>query len=182
MMWVLHRRPSRRRFGALCVSTAAIIIAAFLVLTAVLFVWPSTNTPRRSDAIVVLGGSGLRVQKGVALARAGYAPYLAISITPNAPCPPPPTGVKVVCFTPNPLTTQGEARAVAKLAREHHWRQIIVVSNVPQTTRARIRLDRCYDGTLLFDPVSPGGFSAWIYGIVYEWGSLIKALTLQRGC
>lgn len=163
-------------------AALGVTISVFLVLTAVLFVWPSTNAPRHSNAIVVLGGSGLRVQKGLALARAGYAPNLVISITSLALCPPPPIGVKVVCFIPDPLTTQGEARAVAKLAHEHHWRQIIVVSSVPQTTRARIRLDRCYHGTYLFDPVSPGGLSAWIYGIVYEWGALVKALTLQRGC
>ena len=158
------------------------IVVVILLLTAVLFVWPSTSGPRRSNAIVVLGGSGLRVQKGLALARAGYAPNLVISITPLVPCPRPPNQVKVICFVPDPLTTQGEARAVAKLAHEHHWRQMIVVSSVPQTTRARIRLDRCYHGALLFDPVGPGGLGAWMYGIVYEWGALAKALTLQRGC
>lgn len=70
-----HRR--RRRPLRWCLALFGVMIAVVLTLTAVFFVWPSTNAPRRSDAIVVLGGSGPRLQKGLALARAGYAPYLA---------------------------------------------------------------------------------------------------------
>ena len=81
----------------------------------------------------------------------------------------------VICFHPHPATTQGEARAVTKLARTHNWRQIIVVPGIPQTTRARIRFDRCYHGTLFFDPASPGGPCAWIHNVFYEWGALAKA-------
>jgi uncharacterized SAM-binding protein YcdF (DUF218 family) len=162
-----------------------VLTTLFLVLTATLFVWPSTNAPRRSDAIVVLGGSGTRIQKGLALARAGYAPYLVVSVDDRAEhshCPTPPPKVSIICFIPDPLTTQGEARAVTKLALAHNWRQIIVVPGMPQTTRARIRFDRCYHGTLLFDPASPGGVGAWIHSVLYEWRALAKALTLQRGC
>jgi uncharacterized SAM-binding protein YcdF (DUF218 family) len=173
----------RGRRNILIALTA--LVALFLVLTAILFVWPSTNAPRRSDAIVVLGGSGPRIQKGLALARAGYAPYLVISVSDRADhpqCPTPPPKVSIICFIPHPLTTQGEARAVARLARTHNWRQIILVPGIPQTTRARIRFDRCYHGTLLFDPASPGGLGEWIHNVIYEWGALIKALALQRGC
>jgi hypothetical protein len=60
------RRHSLFALGAL--------VALFLVVTAILFVWPSTNAPRRSDAIVVLGGSVPRLPRDLALAREGSAP------------------------------------------------------------------------------------------------------------
>ena len=158
------------------------IIALFLVATAVLFIWPSTNVPRRSDAIVVLGGAGPRVPKGMALARAGYAPYLVISNPNHLRCPQPPRRTKVICFVPEPSTTQGEARDVAKMAREHNWHQIIVVPDKPQILRARIRFERCFHGTLLLDPAEPAGPFEWVSDLGYEWGALIKTLTLQPGC
>jgi uncharacterized SAM-binding protein YcdF (DUF218 family) len=173
---------ARHRGRRIIFLVIAALLALFLILTAVLFVWPATNAPRRSDAIVVLGGSGPRIQKGVALARAGYAPDLVISGPDASSCHWAIHNVKVICFQPNPPTTQGEARAVAALAKEHNWHQIIVVSGIPQTTRARIRFNRCTDRTLLFDPASPGGLGEWIHNVLYEWGALIKALTLQRGC
>jgi uncharacterized SAM-binding protein YcdF (DUF218 family) len=174
------RWNGRRLRWTLAVVGAVVVLC--LVLTALLFVWPSTNTPRRSDAIVVLGGTGPRLQKGLELASQGYAPYLAVSDPPGEPCPVAPRGVTVICFRANPLTTQGEARATAKLARQHHWSQIIVISGTPQTTRARIRFTRCYSGTLLFVPANPVGLRSWIYNIAYEWGALAKALVVQRGC
>jgi len=174
-------RSGRHRLRRSLIALGLLIVV-FLALTAALFVFPSTNAPRRSDAIVVLGGSGPRLQKGLDLAHAGYAPYLVLSGYSRSTCPTPPRGVKVICFLPHPDTTQGEAREVAKLARIHAWHQIIAVPGTPQTTRARIRLERCYSGTLLFDPASPGGFREWFDHVMYEWGALVKALTLQRGC
>lgn len=158
------------------------MVVVFVVLTAVLFVWPATNAPRRVDAIVVLGGSGARLPKGLELARAGYAPVLVVSDHEEAPCPAGGPRVQVICFNPAPATTQGEARDVTRLAAAHHWDQLLVVAGTPQTTRARIRFDRCYRGTLLIDPVSPVGVEQWLYNVAYEWGALVKAFTIQRGC
>ena len=156
----------------------AVVVVLFLVLSAVLFVWPRTDAPRKSDAIVVLGGADARMTKGLKLARDGYAPTLLISSPYPSACRYDIPGVSVICFSPSPETTQGEARYVAKFATERRWHQIIVVSGTAQTLRARLRLDRCYSGTALFDPAG----SPNLYGVVYEWGALAKALTIQRGC
>ena len=153
-------------------------VVAFLVLSAVLFVWPRTNAPRKVDVIVVLAGASDRVAKGLKLAAVGYAPTLLISTTDSSACQHKIPGVSVICFRPSPETTQGEARYVAKLASRNHWHQILVVSGTAQTIRARLRFDRCYHGAALFDPVG----SVSVKEILYEWGALAKALTFQRGC
>jgi uncharacterized SAM-binding protein YcdF (DUF218 family) len=176
----MNRRKRRALKSSLVVSVVVIVV--FLLLSAVLFVWPRTDAPRKSDAIVVLGGADDRVAKGLKLAMEGYAPTLLISTPYPSACRYDVPGVSVICFAPSPETTEGEAHYVAKLAAERHWRQIIVVSGTAQTLRARIRFDRCYSGTALFDPAGSGGVISWIHNVAYEWGALSKALILQRGC
>lgn len=158
------------------------MVVAFVVLSAILFVWPRTDTPRKSDAIVVLGGADARLTKGLKLASEGHAPTLLISTPYPSACRYRIPGVAIVCFAPSPETTQGEARYVAKLASERHWSQIIVVSGTAQTLRARLRFDRCYHGTALIDPAAPGAVAGWVHDVAYEWGALAQALTIQRGC
>lgn len=162
------------------VAGSAVSAVIILVLSAILFVWPRTDAPQKADAIVVLGGGGggIRLTKGLKLASDGYAPTLLISTPDHSRCRYSVPGVSVICFHPSPQTTQGEARDVAKLASEHHWSQIIVVSGRAQTTRARLRFDRCYHGTALFDPAG----SVNVQDVVYEWGALAKALINQRDC
>jgi hypothetical protein len=163
------------------------LVLAFCALTLRLFVHPDLNAPRRSDAIVVLGGSGAKADdEGIALAKEGYAPIIAFSLAyPTLPCGHSiahlPTE-RVLCFVANPRTTQGEARSIAHLAGEYHWHQIIVVMRTTQATRARLRIGRCYSGQLLEVGVTPSSLSAWMYGIVYEWGALAKALVVQPSC
>ncbi len=122
------------------------VVAAVLSLSARLFVWPTTDAPRRSDAIVVLGGARPgRFMKGLALARAGNAAVLAISVSAlpaGADCASSVPGVDFICFSPNPASTQGEARYVAALAERRHWGRIIVIASTTQVTRARIRFER----------------------------------------
>jgi hypothetical protein len=159
-----------------------VVVVLVLVLSAVLFVWPRTDTPRKSDAIVVLGGADARVAKGLKLATEGYAPTLLISTPYPSACRYDVPGVSVICFAPSPETTHGEARYVARLAAARDWHQIIVVSGTAQALRARLRFDRCYSGTALFDPAAPSSVGAWVHDVAYEWGALAKALTIQRGC
>jgi len=165
-----------------------IICVAFIVfvaLTARLFVWPQTDVPRRAGAIVVLGSDAVnemrRVEEGKKLFRAGDAPVLAISAA-SRPCPVNVTIPRVFCFNADPDSTQGEARFIEATARVRHWRSVIVVAGRPQTTRARLRIERCYAGTIEMVGVDPPSPEQWVYQIAYEWGATIKALTIQRGC
>jgi uncharacterized SAM-binding protein YcdF (DUF218 family) len=167
-----------------------VLVLVFCVMTAVLFVYPDLNPPERSDAIVVLGGHGKPAyEKGVALARQGYAPRLVLSLQDWQSCRPYQSylalhlsRVKVNCFKPNPQTTQGEARAIEAFARRLHWTRIIVVLPTTQASRARLRIGRCYSGQVLEVAFSPQGIGEWLYQFVYEWGAMFKAVVLQPSC
>lgn len=171
---------SRRR--TITVGVAGVLTVAFIVTTGRLFVFPRHDRPAPVDAIVMFAGSAGRLERAVALARAGYAPVLAVSApTAKDPCPGPIPGVEVICFAPDPLTTQGESEWVGRAAARRGWHSLLVVTSTSQSTRARIRLDRCFDGAALMQGVSPPR-RLWPYMIAYEWAAMGKALVLQRHC
>jgi uncharacterized SAM-binding protein YcdF (DUF218 family) len=175
----------RTRRSRLAAALVVVLVLVFVALTLRLFVYPDLNAPEHADAIVVLGTSEANAySEGVALAHQGFAPAIALSI-PSYDCvhslAAAPT-VRVLCFSPDPQTTQGEARSIAHMASEYHWRRIIVVMSTTQATRARLRIGRCYAGQVLEVAATPSGFWSWVDNIVYEWGALAKALVTQRGC
>ncbi len=174
--WPVHR--SRRAkwliFGILAV------VALFIAASVRLFLLPARDSPRHVDAIFVLGGSARRLPEGIKLAREGYAPNLVVS-TPGQGCPRAIPKVTIRCFDPDPSTTQGEAREIAKLSKQYQWKSIIVISTTEQTTRARLRIKRCTDIDVAYVSV-PELVGRVPYSIVYEWAALGKALIFQRGC
>lgn len=176
--------PPGLRRRRLLRSAAALLAIVFVLATARQFVFPQRDTPTRVDAIVMFAGSAGRLEWAVYLARLGYAPVLAVSQpTPDDICPPDTIpNVKVMCFHPRPLTTQGEARWTATAAAAHGWRSILVITSTPQDNRARLRLGRCYDGDVRVSPVGPPTRAAWAYMIPYEMAATVKALVFQRGC
>jgi hypothetical protein len=161
-----------------------VVLVAFLGATARLFVWPDRGLPPTVDAIVSLDVPYGAVGEAVRLAEQHRAPYLVVSLgRPQSSygCPPPVTGVRLICFNPDPATTRGEAEVVGRLAHRYHWHSIAVVTITPQDTRARLRMERCFTGPVYVrtTPI-PGG--AWPNQLAYEWGALFKALVLQRSC
>ncbi len=177
------------RFKARRARITAVVVLAMVLLfcasTLRLFVFPDLNAPARSDAIVVLGGTQGAGAKAIELAKEGYAPTIAFSVTPTASCGHSiahlPTE-RVLCFTPHPDSTQGEARWIAHMATLRDWHQVIVVMRTTQATRARLRIGRCYPGRVIEVGVAPSGPCDWVHGIIYEWGALVKALVLQSSC
>jgi hypothetical protein len=180
---VVGLQSTRSRFLA---ALVLVVVLAFVGLTLRLFVYPDVNAPEPADAIVVLGGNGDGpFDTGVALARAHFAPNLVLSLLPGDSCAPRLPALPsehLLCFRANPLTTQGEGRAIAHLAAMRHWHRVIAVMPTTQATRARLRIGRCYAGQLLEVGATPPGFWAYIRGIVYEWPALLKALVLQPTC
>lgn len=168
------------------------LVAAWLAACLVLFVWSpfASSAPRHASVVVVLSGDKARLAPALALIRRGVAPTLALSTVERTRhwrvaetlC----TrrrylAARVVCFQAVPYSTQGEARTVARLARERHWSSIVVVTSRFHVTRARMLFRRCWHGPLAV----VGTGSTW-WRLPMEWasetGKLIVQLTVQRGC
>jgi uncharacterized SAM-binding protein YcdF (DUF218 family) len=178
-----RRRRSSRGWRRAFI-TLIILVVVFLAATARLFVWPAQGMPASVNAIVMLAGPGDRLPVALQLAREHRAPVLVVSQGwqgYGGPCPSDVAGVKLVCFEPNPGNTRGEAEFAARLAKQDHWRSIVLVTTLSQDTRARLILRRCFSGSIYVAPASLP-LSALPYQIVYNWGALAKALVLQRSC
>jgi hypothetical protein len=162
------------------------VLVGLGAVTARWFVWPEQGMPARVDAIVMLNGPGDRLNTALDLAWAHRAPMIVISRGSRiwghgSVCAPKIPQVKVVCFDPSPETTQGEAEFAGRLASKYHWRSVVVVAIAPQDTVARVRIERCFKGKI-YVANAPLALSDWPYQIAYQWGSILKALLLQRSC
>lgn len=158
--------------------------AVFGLITARLFVWPTQGMPARVSAIVMLAGTGNRMPVALRLAREHRAPVLVVSQGwqgYGGPCPPSVTGVTLICFSPDPGNTRGEAAFVGRLAKQYHWSSVVLVTNRTQATRAHLLMGRCFGGPIYVVTTSLP-LSSWPYQVTYEWGALFKALVLHQAC
>lgn len=169
------------------------LVAAWIVACLVLFVWPpaETGAPAHADAVVVLsGGLNARLDPALALMRRRVAATLVVSGAFHGTrwkkaqrlC----RGAyhvryRVLCPRPQPFSTQGEARMIARLARVHDWSRVVVVTSTFHVTRAHMLVRRCYFGRLSM----VGTHVPWWRlpeELVAETGKLVVQLTVRRGC
>ena len=177
-----RRRSFRSWRRALC--TVITLLLVFGLVTARLFVWPAQGMPARVSAIVMPDGPGNRLAVALRLARERRAAVLVVSQGwegYGGPCAPTTPGVKTICFDPNPGDTRGEAEFVGRLAKRYGWRSMVIVTSQAQDTRARVRVGRCFGGSIYVITASVPWYDL-PYQIAYEWGALLKALVLQRAC
>lgn len=171
---------------AITVACAAVIAT---VLTIRLFVTPHTDRARRTDAIVVLGPGqhGERFEAALRLLRRRIAPVAVVS-TSQRPgrwplqqrlCARP----RAICFRPDPFTTRGEAREVARIAAAHGWRRLVLVTSRYHVTRTRLLHGRCFRGRIdvvaADDRRSLREFAATT---IHEWGGFMYASVFARSC
>lgn len=160
------------------------LVAVFIAVTARLFVWAAQGMPPRVGAIVMLAGPGDRMPVALQLAREHRASVLVVSRGwqgYGGPCPSAISGVKLICFEPDPGDTRGEAEAIGRLARRYHWSSVVLVTIRSQDTRARIMVKRCFGGAT-YVVTAPLPLRSWPYQVAYGWGALFKALVLYRSC
>jgi hypothetical protein len=144
--------------------------------------------PARVDAIVMLNGPGDRLDTALNLGWERKSPYLVISRGSRywghgSVCAPKMPGVTVICFDPEPATTQGEAEFIGRLARRYHWTSVVLVTVTPQITAGEIWLGRCLPArTTVYAVAAPLRSLAWPPLVGYEWGSIINAELFHRSC
>jgi uncharacterized SAM-binding protein YcdF (DUF218 family) len=177
--------PTPRTRRALLVT--ALVVAGALVVGDValnlrLFVFPASSTPAHADAVVVLaGGDGERLDRGLELIRQGVSSNLVVSTGPDALC-----GAQhdfaVYCFLPHPDDTRGEAEAIGRIAQREGWEHLVLVTSDYHATRARLLLERCFGGTLDVSAADSGKAPfPLLFAIGHEWGGLVEA-ALHRDC
>jgi uncharacterized SAM-binding protein YcdF (DUF218 family) len=164
------------------------LVLALLITSRMFITAPAVDVPAKADVIQVLAGESEQRRLALAwdLAREGLSRTLLVSVPQRGGgniCHwrSPPPGVTEICFRPDPSTTQGEAEQLAERARQANWHSALVVVSQDQVTRARIRLRRCFHGSLrvVAAPVPSNGIA---FVVAYEWAALVKAETLQRSC
>lgn len=179
-----RRRRVSRGWRRVLISLIVVVVL-FAGVTARLFVWPAQGMPASVSAIVMLAGPGDRLPVALQLAQEHRAPVLVVSQGHEGwggPCPSEKVaGVTIICFEPNPGNTRGEAEFAGRLAKQYHWRSIVLVTTLAQDTRARIILRRCFGGSI-YVAGAPLPLHQWPGQLIYNWGALAKALILQRSC
>jgi uncharacterized SAM-binding protein YcdF (DUF218 family) len=184
--------PATRGKRALLISGISLLVLFVAWFT---FAWlvignPKVDHPKHADAIIILGSpeNNARIEAAQRLLDQHVSNQLVISL--NSPlqrhaahlCTHPPAGITVTCFQPNPSSTRGEAEEMRRLAQQHGWRSIVVVTSTFHVSRARMIFKRCISGTVYMVAARKGiGLATWSYQYLYQTGAFIKAV-LQSGC
>lgn len=113
------------------------------------------SRPASADALVVFAGESARTRLTLELSddleSSGIAPVVVFSHGLDEPAIRDHCGqlhpVEVLCPTPEPSNTRGEARMFAAIAAERGWRSLVAVTGDYHLARSRTLLTRCLDNT-----------------------------------
>jgi uncharacterized SAM-binding protein YcdF (DUF218 family) len=178
LMWLL--RPTR---------LLLMLVVVWFVAVWYLLLHPKADHPAKADVVMVLSGdSKHRLPAALHLMSQHVAPTLIISDGANGVAEARqlcasggPPAWHVLCFRPNPYSTRGEAEEFGRLAAQHGWRSVAVVSSPTHLTRLRILFERCYHGKV-YTVRSKQTRLSKIQSVFWETGKLIYENTIIRSC
>jgi uncharacterized SAM-binding protein YcdF (DUF218 family) len=174
-----------------------IVATGLTAARAVLF--PQADTPSRVDAMVVVAGmnddryvyarqlaeSGVTDQVLVSQPTPGGGDSYSVAI--DAYCENSPVvardgrSIQIECFEPDLSTTEGEATAATRIARERGYDSLLVVTYWGHVSRVRIYFEQCFDGPVyVTDTPRPSQISRR-YALLHETGGYFKAF-LKPAC
>ena len=150
---------------------------------------PRSDAPFDSGPIVVLGGGEAhRIGGAGQLPGVGQRPdrlLIASWTTPEAvatigrSCDEP----HVWCVQPEPVSTYGEARTVARWAAEQGWDRVTVVTSDYHVPRSRWLFEQCIDGRVnvvgVEHDLSP---RQRVRAVARESAALLRSMVLHRSC
>ncbi|MET0862965.1 MAG: YdcF family protein [Nakamurella sp.] len=190
-------RMSRVHYIGVVLMTIFVGLPAFVLAGAIaglpVYVHPPVDVlPAKADVVYVIGPP---TRARLALARKlldeGVSDQMVISVSPHVlqpgyterkfrACNRP--GGDIICISPEPFTTQGEAAALGTMATQYGWHSAIVITRTTHVVRARMYLQRCFAGDLaVIDSGEPSSLTTWGYEYLYQTGAFVKSLT-ERGC
>ncbi|MGM7777345.1 YdcF family protein [Arthrobacter sp. KNU-44] len=181
-------RRRKRRLLLKSFAAIGVLVMVWAIAGIFLYVAPPADEPQHADVLFVLGPPDQRIGYAEQLMQQGYSPTLAVSspigkdgkfeasiCTAQRP-------YQIICFNPDPFTTQGEARALKNLSDHYGWKSANVLTVQFHMTRARVILSRCYGGELhmiahhrslpLVSLSSPT--SSWAYQYLYQTAAFVK--------
>lgn len=144
-------------------GTASVLTVVWLLVCTAVLVHPQvTEDPEPADALFVLGPADpKRVEVAKKLMDDGKAPVVVYAtpdpvdgtwpsdadfIEKRPYCHKKNQPYEVICFKPNPSTTQGEGMKLRELAQERGWDNVIVLTYRPHVARSQLIIGRCFDG------------------------------------
>lgn len=165
------------------------ILVTVLVAAGGVLAWltlnPRTDPAEHVDALVVLATQPGAHQEALRLAADGVTDLLIVSNPPDLEfdiCHEPGLPAEVVCFVPEPTTTQGEAIIGTELAREHGAQNLGVLTFDHHIERSRLVFGRCWDRDLhLYEFTPQRGTKRTVYDFVYAMAAYGKTFVVP-GC
>ena len=162
------------------------VVVTLIALSVPLFITYGGDPASRADAVIVLSGSKKRLPVALELMRRDVAPTLVVSHglephnQPSRRVCTTPQAFAVLCPEPDPFSTRGEARLIGRLAAEHGWSSVVVVTSRFHLLRARLLIERCFGGRVA---MVGAPIDAWRLPLVItlEWGKLARA-GIVRSC
>lgn len=162
---------------------AALLVWLFFAFQ--LFYNVHTPPPKKADAVVMLGGASKERLLDAMMLRADLqAPFLVISNTDTPGNASADNYCKthsnksiypdVICFTPEPMNTRGEADAVGLLATERGWKSVVVVTSKYHVARSERLMNQCTPSKVQMAATDPElSLAQWLRRFVIETGGLI---------
>lgn len=176
--------------AVILLALIAVLVAGLTAARAVLF--PRVDSPERVDAIVVVAGAqDDRYVYARHLAEEGMADHILVSEPPTGSgryataldsyCAATPVTARdgrqidIECFAPDVDTTEGETTAATRIAREHGYESLLVVTYWGHVSRVRMYFEQCFDGSVNVTdtprPLSKSRKDA----LLHETGGYLKA-------